>query len=93
MSEIINDPKRWRDCAAEMRTLADCVASPGMVKAIINDPKSWRDRAAEMRTLVGSMASPEMVKAMHKLAANYDRMAERIEERRYGRFRKQDKRQ
>ena len=47
----------------------------------INDPQHWRDRAAEMRALAESMSKPETTAIMVKLAEDYDKLADRAEER------------
>lgn len=47
----------------------------------INDPKHWRDRAAQMRALAECMAKPETMAIMAKLAEDYDKLADRAEER------------
>jgi hypothetical protein len=47
----------------------------------INDAKHWRDRAAEMRVLSGEMKDFEAQTLMLKLANDYDKLADRAEER------------
>jgi hypothetical protein len=47
----------------------------------VNDAKHWRDRAAEMRVLSGEMKDFEARTLMLKLANDYDRLADRAEDR------------
>jgi hypothetical protein len=47
----------------------------------INDPRRWRDRAAEMRALANTMKDPETIAIMNRLADDYDKLADRAEER------------
>ena len=47
----------------------------------INDAKHWRDRAAEMRVLSGEMKDFEARTLMLKLANDYDKLADRAEDR------------
>jgi hypothetical protein len=47
----------------------------------INDAKHWRDRAAEMRVLSGEMKDAEAQSMMLKLANDYDKLANRAEDR------------
>ena len=47
----------------------------------INDAKHWRDRAAEMRTLAKEMKDSKSMSIMFKLALDYDKLANRAEER------------
>jgi hypothetical protein len=48
-----------------------------MTNKPINDPKHWRDRAAVMRALADTMKDPETIAIMHRLADDYDKLAER----------------
>ena len=57
----------------------------------INEPKHWRDRAAEMRALADCIAKPETTAIMVRLADDYDKLADRAEERRDGKRPKQPK--
>ena len=52
----------------------------------INDPKHWRHRAKEARALAQQMGDPEAKRKMLKNADDYDRLAERAEERATGRL-------
>ena len=47
----------------------------------LNDAKHWRDRAAEMRVLCGEMKDFEAQTLMLKLANDYDKLADRAEDR------------
>ena len=50
----------------------------------LNDAKHWRDRAAEMRVLSGGMKDFEARTLMLKLANDYDKLADRTEDRAAG---------
>jgi hypothetical protein len=52
----------------------------------INDPKHWLDRAKEARALAEQMDDPEAKRAMLKNADDYERLAQRAQERRAGRW-------
>ena len=47
----------------------------------LNDVKHWRDRAAEMRVLSCDMKDFEARTLMFKLANDYDKLADRAEDR------------
>ena len=47
----------------------------------INDAKHWRDRAAQMRVLSDAMKELEAQRMMLKLANDYDKLADRAEDR------------
>jgi hypothetical protein len=47
----------------------------------INDPKHWSDRAGEMRAFSDAMKSEEATAIMLRLADDYDKLADRAEER------------
>ena len=47
----------------------------------LNDAKHWRDRAVEMRVLSGEMKDAEAQSMMVKLANDYDKLADRAEDR------------
>ena len=50
----------------------------------VNDPKHWRHRAAEARAMAESLTDPEAKQQMLKVAADYEKLAERAEERSTG---------
>ena len=52
-----------------------------MALQALNDAKHWRDRAAEMRVLSGEMKDLETQSIMTKLANDYDKLADRVEQR------------
>jgi hypothetical protein len=47
----------------------------------INDSKHWRDRAAKMRVLSDEIKDLEAQRMMLKLANDYDKLADRAEDR------------
>ncbi len=47
----------------------------------INDPDHWRQRAREMRKMANETGDPSAKASMLKVAAEYDRLAERAEQR------------
>lgn len=50
-----------------------------MADSHINDPSHWRERARAMRKLAEDMEDGEARKNLLKVAADYDRLAERAE--------------
>jgi len=52
-----------------------------MTRQGLNDVKHWRDRAAEMRVLSCDMKDFEARTLMLKLANDYDKLADRAEDR------------
>ena len=52
-----------------------------MTRQNINDANHWRDRAAKMRALSAEMEDFEARTLMLKLANDYDKLADRAEER------------
>jgi hypothetical protein len=52
-----------------------------MASSFINDPAHWRHRAEEMRTLAEGMSSSETRQIMMRIATDYERLAERAEQR------------
>jgi hypothetical protein len=49
-----------------------------------NDPQHWRDRAAQMRALAVKMAGSEAAILINDLAADYEKLAERAENKANG---------
>ena len=49
----------------------------GMAPSHINDPDHWRKRAAEMRKLASDIEDRTMKENMLRLAAEYEKLAER----------------
>jgi hypothetical protein len=47
----------------------------------LNVAKHWRDRAAEMRVLLDEIKDPQAQRIMLKLANDYDKLADRAEDR------------
>jgi len=47
----------------------------------LNDARHWRDRAAQMRVLSGEIKNLEAQSIMVKLANDYDKLADRAEDR------------
>jgi hypothetical protein len=47
----------------------------------INDPKYWRCRAEEARAMAESMTKPEAKHLMLNVAADYERLSKRAQER------------
>jgi molecular chaperone GrpE (heat shock protein) len=52
-----------------------------MPTSIANDPEHWRKRAEDMRTLANEIKDPLSKQTMLRIAADYERLAERAEER------------
>jgi hypothetical protein len=52
----------------------------------INDPKHWLDRAREARAIAEQIGDPEAKRTMLKNADDYERLAQRAEERAAGRL-------
>ena len=50
-------------------------------KSPINDPKHWRERAQEARVHAEQIADPESKKMMLKIAEDYEKLAQRAEQR------------
>lgn len=49
---------------------------------VVDDPAHWRDRAVEARALADQMSDELSRNTMLKIADDYERLAERAEERR-----------
>jgi hypothetical protein len=45
---------------------------------VTGDPQHWRDRAAQMRALALTMKDPEIIILMTDLAADYEKLADRV---------------
>jgi hypothetical protein len=54
------------------------------MSSAINDPEHWRQRAQEMRDLAAEVNDPLFKQTMLRIAADYDRLATRAEERARG---------
>jgi hypothetical protein len=52
-----------------------------MPTSFINDPVHWRHRAEEMRTLADDMKDEISKQMMLRIAQDYERLAQRAEER------------
>jgi hypothetical protein len=50
----------------------------------MNDPKHWRDRAEEARALADKMPDPISKHMVIGIAQDYEKLAERAEERKKG---------
>jgi hypothetical protein len=48
-----------------------------MATSFINDPEHWRNRAEEARTLADQMSDQASKQTMLRIAADYERLAER----------------
>jgi hypothetical protein len=52
----------------------------------INDPKHWVDRAKEARAVAEQIDDPEAKRTMLGIADDYERLAQRAQERAAGRW-------
>lgn len=52
-----------------------------MPQRSFNDAKHWRDRAAEMRAVADGYTDNEAASIMNRLADDYDKMADRADDR------------
>ena len=48
---------------------------------LIDDAKHWHERAKESRALAEQMTNPDAQRTMYCIAASYQRLAQRAEER------------
>lgn len=55
-----------------------------MPASFINDPAHWRQRAGEARTIAEQMNDPQSKESMVRIAKDYERLAERAEQRAKG---------
>jgi hypothetical protein len=55
-----------------------------MPASFINDPEHWRQRADEARSVAEQMNEPQSKEAMLRIAKDYERLAERAEQRAKG---------
>ena len=54
-----------------------------MAKLHVHDPRQWRERAEEARVLAEQMADAETKAIMLKIAEDYEKLAQRAEQRLY----------
>jgi hypothetical protein len=52
-----------------------------MSASLVNDPEHWRDRAREKRALAERLRNELAKQTMLRIANDFDRLAERAEER------------
>jgi hypothetical protein len=55
-----------------------------MPSSHLNDPEHWRDRSKEARAIAKGMADSVSKQKMLDVAANYEHLAQRAEDRRTG---------
>jgi hypothetical protein len=55
-----------------------------MAASFVNDPEHWRDRAREKRALAERLRNELAKQTMLRIANDFDRLAERAEERSRG---------
>ena len=55
-----------------------------MPPSFVNDPEHWRDRAREKRALAEHLRNEQAKQAILRIANDYERLAERAEERSRG---------
>jgi hypothetical protein len=58
----------------------------GMISHFINEPEHWHTRAEEARALANQMTDAEAKVAMLRIAEDYERLAQRAEDRTLGRL-------
>ncbi len=59
-----------------------------MPSSHLNDPEHWRDRSKEARAIAEGMADSVSKQKMLDVAANYEHLAQRAEDRRTGKAQK-----
>jgi hypothetical protein len=52
-----------------------------MTSELLTTPQYWRDRAEEIQELAERSTHPETKRSLQNIAADYERLAERAEER------------
>jgi hypothetical protein len=52
-----------------------------MTSDLLTNPQYWRDRAKEIRALAERSIHPETKRTLQNIAADYERLAQRAEER------------
>ena len=55
-----------------------------MPSHFVNDPKHWEQRVEQMRMLADQIKDAEAKAVMLRIAADYDKLAKRAEQRRAG---------
>ena len=74
------EPARRREAREPEEPVGDDPYSA--VLYFINDPKYWHERADQTRKVANGLRSPEAKTAMLRIAADYDRLAWRAEQKR-----------
>jgi hypothetical protein len=49
--------------------------------SLYNDPRHWRERGEEIRSSADGIDDPKSKQIMHKIADEYEKLAERAEKR------------
>jgi hypothetical protein len=55
-----------------------------MPASFVNDPEHWRDRARQKRALAERLRNEHAKQTMLRIANDYERLAQRAEERSWG---------